>query len=245
MGKAGTRRLLAKRLVKRMGLARADEGDWSRNRSGQAEDEVGREGARSGRAIAVDIEAKPNKPTDAAQAYLFWSQASRVAGSDARHFGEIVYRPEFHIVRTRHLAHGLKLAGNAFAPSYTRLGAAIENLFDSEQAGVVDAFAKGQIEGVGRSDIIERQHLESLEDGKRDVAERLKGREIEGRGYGTSPLQGESSSHFLFCGEAQFFDPLADFSVKKRRRGPADARDRLPGRAVLEPDPVALEKKRT
>lgn len=160
-----------------------------RRRSGQAKNEVGRQGSHFRTNITIDIETEPDESPDAAEADLFGCQASGVAGGNASHFGEIVHGAEFEIVGMGCLTHDVELAGNPFASRYAGLSAAIENFFDRVQSRVVDAFSKSRIERIGRCDVVERQHLKRFEDGKRDAAERLQGGEIERRGDGTSPLQ--------------------------------------------------------
>jgi len=113
-----------------MEFARANEVVGSGGGSGQAKNEIGRKGARFGTHIAIDIETKPNEAPDAAEANLFGSQAGSIAGGNASHFGEIVHGPEFDIMKTRHLPHGIELAGDALPSCYAGLGAAIKNFFD-------------------------------------------------------------------------------------------------------------------
>ncbi len=165
---------------------------------------------------------------------MFGSQPGRVAGGNAGHFGEVVHGSEFYVGASVQLAHGVELAGDAFASGNAGLGTAIENFFDGVESGVVDAFPEGEVEGVGRGNVVEGQHLKGFEDGKRNAARRLDGGGIEGSCDGASPLQRERGGDFLFGGKAKFLDPLTDLSVTKQRRGPADVRDRAPDLAGLE-----------
>ena len=150
---------------------------------------------------------------------MFGTQSGGVAGGDAGHFGEVVHRSEFDVAGAGELAHGFELAGNAFASGDAGLRAAIENFFDGVKSGVVDAFSESEVESVGGSNVVEGQHLKGFENGKRNAARRLDGGRIEGRGDGASPLQRERGRDFLFGGKAEFFDPLADFSVARAALG--------------------------
>ena len=161
----------------------------------------------------MDIEAEPNETPDAAEADFFGTQPGGVAGGNAGHFGEVVHGSEFYVGEAGQLAHGLELTGDAFASGNAGLSAASENFFDGVESGVVDAFSEREVEGVGGGSIVEGQHLKGFEDGKRNVAQRLDGRGIDGGCDGASPLQSEGGGDFLFGGKAKFFDPLTDFSV--------------------------------
>src|ERR1035437_4889315 len=145
------------------GAPGAGEWDWAGGIGGQAEDEAGGVGTpfgtSVGTSIAIDIQAQPDKTTDAAEADLFGTQSGGVAGGDAGHFGEVVHGSEFHFTGAGQLAHGVELAGDAFASGNAGLGAAIEDLFDGVESGVVDAFSESEIEGVGRRYVVERKHL--------------------------------------------------------------------------------------
>ena len=169
--------------------------------------------------IAIYLEAKPDEAPDAAETDFFRTEPRRVAGGDAGHFVEVAHRAEFHFARTSRLAHGFELAGNALTSGNAGLGAALENSFDGVERGVVDPFAEGQVESVGRGHIVERKHLKGFENGKRNTSRRLNGGEIERRGDWASPLQSQSGGDFLFAGETEFFDPLADFSITRATLG--------------------------
>jgi len=201
---------------------------------GQPEDKVGGDGARFGTRIATGIETEPYETSYAAEADLFGTKSGGVTGGNAAHFGEVVHGAEFHLAGTGKLAHGVEFSGDTSAPGNAGLRAAIENFFDGAKSRVVDAFSEGEVEGVGRGNVVERQHLKGFEDGKRNAARRVDGGKVERGGNGTSPLQSEGGSDFLFGGKAKFLDPLTDFSVTKQRLGPADARGRAPDRVVLE-----------
>ena len=58
---------------------------------------VGGVGRGMERGLGMDIKAEPDEAPDATQANLFGTQSGGIAGGDARHFGEIVDRPEFHV----------------------------------------------------------------------------------------------------------------------------------------------------
>jgi|SRR5664279_5949152 hypothetical protein len=96
---------------------------------GQAEDQIRGQGTRLGidtePDVGTDIEADPDETSDAAKSDGFGSQPASVARGDACHFGEIVHGSEFYVARAGQLAHGLELAGNAFASGHAGLGAAI------------------------------------------------------------------------------------------------------------------------
>jgi len=205
---------------------------------GQAEDQVGGDGARSGPGIGTeigtDIEAEPYEPSDAAQADLVGTESGGVTGGYPGHFSEVVDGSKFHVAWARQLAHGFEVAGDTLATRDAGLGTASEDFFDGVESGMVDAFSEGQVEGVGRGNVIERQHLKGFEDGKRNPAGGLDRGGIEGRSDGASPLQREGVGDFLFSGKAEFFDPFTDFSVMTQRRGPADVRDRAPDLVALE-----------
>jgi len=207
--------------------------DWAGRVGGQAEDEVGGDGARFGTSIAIGIETEPYETSYAAKADLFGTKSGGVAGGNAGHFGQVVHGSEFDVAGAGELAHGVEFTSDTSAPGNAGLRAAIENFFDGVKSGVVDTFSESEVEGVGRSNVVERQHLKGFEDGKRNAARRMDGGRVEGGGDRTSPLQGEGGSNFLFGGKAKFFDPLADLSETKQRRGPADARGLAPDRAVL------------
>ena len=159
------------------GALRAGEWDCAGGIRGQAEDEAGGVGTYSGTSvgtsIAIDIQAQPDEATDAAEADLFGTQSGGIAGGYAGHFGEVVHGSEFHFAGAGQLAHGVELAGDTFASGNTGLGAAVENFFDGVESGVVDAFSKGKVEGVGVGSVVEGHHLKSFEDGKWNAARRL------------------------------------------------------------------------
>jgi hypothetical protein len=136
-------------------------------------------GTNIGTDIGTDIEAKPDKASDAAEADCFGTYTGRVAGSDARHFGQVVHGSEFHVARVRELAHGVKLTCDTFASGNAGLGAASQNFFDSVESAVIDAFSEGHVESVGGGNAVEREHLKGFEDGKRNVAQRMDGGRIE------------------------------------------------------------------
>ena len=215
-------------------------GSWEgpRRVGRQAEDDVGGAGEPLGTGIGTDIEAEPDKASDAAEADCVGTQAGCVAGGNAGHFSQVVHGSEFHVAGAGQLAHGVELTGNALASGDAGLGAASENFFDGVESAVIDALSEGKIERVGGRNVVEGQHLKGFEDGKRNVAERMDGEGIEGSCDGASPLQSEGGGDFLFGGKAKFFDPLTDFSITTQRRGPADGRRHAP-------DLVGLEKRRT
>ena len=68
------------------------------------------------------------------------------------------------------MAHRVELAGDAFASGNAGLGTASENFFDGVEGSVIDAFSEGEVEGVGRGNMAEREHLKGFEDGKRNAA---------------------------------------------------------------------------
>ena len=77
------------------------------------------------------------------------------------------------------MAHGVELAGDAFASGNAWLGPASENFFDGVEGAVIDALSKGEVESVGGGNVVEGQHLKGFEDGKRNVAQRMDGGRIE------------------------------------------------------------------
>src|SRR5208282_1644524 len=168
----------------------------------------GGDGARSGYGIGTeigtDIEAEPYETSNAAQADLVGTESGGIARGNVRHFSEVVHGSEFHVAWTGQLAHGFEVAGDTLATSHAGLGTASENLFDGVESGMVDAFSEGEVEGVGRGNVVERQHLKGFEDGKRNPAGRLDRGGIEGRSDRASPLQREGLGDFLFSGKAEF-----------------------------------------
>ena len=180
------KRKIAKRTSRRVRTSRL--GLQAKHQVGCNGSHPSAENAGFGTYIRTNIQAKPDEAANAAKTNLFGTKPSSVACGDAGHFGEIVHGSEFHVARTRQLAHGFEFAGDAFSSGNAGLRAAIENSFDGVERGVVDAFSEGEVESVGCGNVVERQHLKGFEDGKRNAARRLDGGGIEGRSDGTSPL---------------------------------------------------------
>jgi hypothetical protein len=90
---------------------------------------------------------------------------------------------------------------------------ATEDFFDGVESSVINALSKSDEKGIRGGSVAQGEHLEKFQDRKRDIAERLDGGGIDRSSDWASPLHGEGGGDFLLGGEAQFFDPFADFSV--------------------------------
>jgi len=78
---------------------------------------------------------------------------------------------------------------------------------------VVHPLAKGEIESIGRRDMVQWPHMEGFQDKQRYPVRGLAGVVLQDGSYRASPLQGEGCGHFLFGRETEFFKPLPNFSV--------------------------------
>src|SRR5258708_2028935 len=110
-----------------------------------------------------------------------------ICGGDAG-ISEVVHGSVCYVAWAGQLAHKVDLAGDAFASGNAGLGPASQNFFDGVESSVIDAFSKGEVERVGGGNMVEREHLKGLEDGKRNVAERIDSGGVEGSCDRATPL---------------------------------------------------------
>ena len=157
-------------------------------------------------------QAEPDEISYTPQAGFVGTEFQHIAHADASYFVEVPHQSKFQFAGTGLLPHANEFVGDGLASGNAGLGTTSKKFFDGVERGVVHALAEGDAESVGGGSELERDHLKSLQNRERDGAEGHGRSRFEGQCDRAPPLQTQGSGDLLRCGEAEFFEPLANLS---------------------------------